>query len=175
MEQGPILKLSFKKKINAEADREPRELKETTPELDVLPVERQKLRLKLKRHNLDRLQKQEIMRISESDETYDSTGGLKLKLVRKDRNSPILSIQKFIYQQLKSEQQISDLRKLWSKYEKMSIHSLIIKHHELDYEIFRQITEEILETFEPYQVEIRPIYCPDIKRISNQDLVDRVV
>lgn len=172
MEQGPILKLSFKKRpkqISAEAEREPPRLE------DDLPIERQKLRLKLKRHNLDRIQARETTRISESDGTYDSTGGLKLKLVRKDRNSPILSIQKFIYQQLKSEQQISDLQKLWSKYEKMSIHSLIIKRHELDYEVFRQITEEILETFEPYQVEIRPIYCPDIKRISNHDLVDRVL
>lgn len=100
---------------------------------------------------------------------------LKLKLVRKDQNSPMLSIQKFIYQQLKTQEPISDLKKLWNKYEKLNAHSLIIKKHEINYSVFREIVEQILETFEPYQISVKAVYYKHTEQITADDLIDHVV
>lgn len=100
---------------------------------------------------------------------------LKLSLIKKDRNSPFLSIQKFIHQQIKDQSQIADLRKLWAIYEKQTAHSIIIKNHEINYNIFREIAENILETLEPYQIQVSPIYLQKSPRVSLADLKDYVL
>jgi len=95
---------------------------------------------------------------------------LKLCLVRKDKNSPFLSIQKFIYPFLLDNTQIN-IKKLWNIYEKDSSHSLIIARHHIDYIIFRSIAEQILETCEPYNIEIKPSIRKPAIRINNSDLI----
>lgn len=95
---------------------------------------------------------------------------LKLNLVKKDKNSPLLSIQNFIYDQLREKHQVN-IKKLWEKYEKNSVHSLLIERHELNYNIFREISEQILDTFEPYHIIISPASYPMNRNHEKIDLI----
>lgn len=74
---------------------------------------------------------------------------LKIRLIKKDRNSPLLSISNYLLEYLKFHQITTklDFSKLWQKYQKSSSNSLIIKYHHIDFNIFTEIAEQILQTY----------------------------
>jgi len=100
-------------------------------------------------------------------------GSIKLKLVRKPTASPILSIQSYIYNNIRENNPVDNIRELWDKYQKQSIHSSLIQIHKLDFDIFKDIADTILESITPYKIQIRPDLRYDMTpRISNDDLID---
>jgi len=100
-------------------------------------------------------------------------GGLKLNLTKKPQNSPLLSIHEYIYKSLQQGMSFSNMRSMWEKYEKNNVNALLIKSHNLNFEIFREIAERILETYEPYQISITP--HRNFIHIENSELKDLVI
>jgi hypothetical protein len=143
------------------------------------------MKLKLKRrHSRNTPESVVNSTLTESDKSGDKldfdgrpinlgAGAIKLNLVRKPTISPLLSIQTYIYNNIRDNIPLDNIRELWDKYEKQSIHSSLIQIHNLDYEIFKDIAMTILDSITPYQISIRPDYGYDTgPRISNHDLID---
>jgi hypothetical protein len=98
---------------------------------------------------------------------------IKLNLVRKPTVSPLLSIQSYIYENIRNNIPVDNLRELWDKFQKQSIYSSLIQIHNLDFDIFRDIAMTILNSITPYQITITPDTRYDMgPRISNHDLID---
>ena len=83
---------------------------------------------------------------------------IQLKVTRKVKNSPLLSVQKFIdnYIIYQATDRALTPESLWSKYQLDPAHSLIIKEHELTGIKFQRIAEPILETLKNHQVLVCP-------------------
>jgi hypothetical protein len=103
-----------------------------------------------------------------------TTKSITLKLVKKDRNSPILSIQNFIYRSLNTQTTV-ELDKMWTKYQSAESHTLLIKEHKLDYESFKMIAEKVLETYEPYEVFLQPNTYRDQARVKHDELKPLII
>lgn len=109
------------------------------------------------------------------EEPKSSGNGIKLSLVRKPTISPLLSVQTYIYNNIRENISVDNIRDLWDKYQKQSIHSSLIKIHSIDYEVFRDIAITILDSITPYQISINSVAgyrFAEGPRLSNHDLVD---
>ena len=138
-----------------------------------MDVTRPPIRLKLKKRDINT---DVNLDITKEHMEGKRAGPIKVNLTRKPRCSPLLSIQQFIYRTIRDNNQITSVRELWDKYRKQTIHSTIIKLHDIDYEIFRDIARTILDTLEPYQITISPAIGYDMyPKLSNYDLVDYIL
>jgi hypothetical protein len=98
---------------------------------------------------------------------------IKLNLVRKPTVSPLLSIQSYIYENIRNNIPVDNVRELWDKFQKQSIYSSLIQIHNLDFDIFRDIAMTILDSITPYQITITPDTRYDMgPRLTNNDLID---
>lgn len=107
------------------------------------------------------------------------TNKLFLNLNKKPSNSPILSIQHFMYEQLMHsniktnyDTYFSDL---WQKYAKLESNSLLISTHKLTFDDFKHIVSNIFYALEPFQIGICHGANMQSKKISNDDLIERFV
>lgn len=99
------------------------------------------------------------------------SSNITLKIVKKDKNSPFLSIQTYIQRSLINNQQPIDVRHSWNKYKMLEAHSLLIKNHKIDYLIFKEIAETILESYQAYHLDLQPDYIKSSIKIDNNDLI----
>jgi len=78
---------------------------------------------------------------------------LKLQITRNCCNSPFLSIQKFIKEEIKEKGDISiqETTQIWEKYKKQSRYAVIIEKHEIDFYMFLEIYHQIMNTQEHLQ------------------------
>ncbi|MEX0595367.1 MAG: hypothetical protein WD512_02625 [Candidatus Paceibacterota bacterium] len=98
---------------------------------------------------------------------------IKLNLIRKPTISPLLSIQSYIYENIRNNNPVDNIRELWDKFQKQSIYSSLIQIHNLDFDIFKDIAMTILNSITPYQITITPDTRYDMgPRLSNNDLID---
>jgi hypothetical protein len=87
---------------------------------------------------------------------------LTLKLTRKDKNSPILSIQNFIYRHIlydpdhKNNKSKASIFGQWLKYSSIESNESLIKNHKLTYSKFKEIAENVYHSIEPYDISIQP-------------------
>jgi len=141
------------------------------------PAPKNKLKITLKNRNQNHQVNQATQANNYQANNQSTRGGnIKVNLVRKLKNSPILSIQNYIYQNLRNENQLSDLKSIWEKYQKLPLNSTIIKNHQIDYDSFRRIAEQILQTLEPYSINIDPVQIDQNQpKITNYDLIDLVL
>jgi hypothetical protein len=120
----------------------------------------------------------DVMSDSNNNSLTDSSkfvGGnsIKLNLVRKPTISPLLSIQSYIYENIRNNIPVDNVRELWDKFQKQSIYSSLIQIHNLDFDIFRDIAMTILDSITPYQITITPDTRYDMgPRLTNNDLID---
>ena len=92
--------------------------------------------------------------------TNPTANPLTLKITKKAKNSPILSIQKFINHHLIYQSSTTLIsHKLWTKYQLDDQHSVIIKEHDLDFMKFKEIADPILETVKSHHIEVTPLFC----------------
>lgn len=123
------------------------------------------------------LMEDKLNEVSFNQEPKSSGGGngIKLSLVRKPTVSPLLSIQTYIYNNIRENISVDNIRDLWDKYQKQSVHSSLIKIHSIDYEVFRDIAITILDSITPYQISIDTVAghrFAEGPRLSNHDLID---
>ena len=69
-----------------------------------------------------------------------------LNITKKPSNSPLLSIETFLKTMKLPIPIDSDFKQLWNKYQKQSIHSLIIEKHNLTPEYFQEVAEVLIAT-----------------------------
>lgn len=80
--------------------------------------------------------------------TFRPRRRLKLQLTRKSKNSPFLSIQKFLKEEINEHQDLSIARDLWEKYSKQSKNALLIERHNIDLHLFLELYSQIMNTQE---------------------------
>ena len=86
--------------------------------------------------------------------------GFTIKLIKKNRNSPHLSVFNYLIKFMKENQDIN-IKTIWPKYRMTEEHSLLIKQHNLTYNDFKDIAETVMATYYPYQMEPQPILWED--------------
>lgn len=107
------------------------------------------------------------------------TNKLFLNLNKKSVNSPILSIQHFIYEQLmQNNMKVNSdtyLNDLWQKYIKLETNSLLISTHKLTFDDFKHIVSNIYYALEPFEIGICRRTNTQSMKVSNVDLIERFV
>jgi len=92
-----------------------------------------------------------------------------LNLTPKIKNSPTLAIRKFIHDHFLyfgKGHNIMTTQKLWNKFRINDEYSTIIRKFQIDYLLFKEIAEPVLECFQVNEVRIVPIFQTKFKPLS---------
>lgn len=113
---------------------------------------------------------------------FREVGKLTLKLTKKDKNSPLLSISNYIKRFMIHNKSRPDVKTLWKAYYNSSSNDVLIRTHNITYDVFVEIANSILESYDQFEVKVvigSPVLRNDSKfklpvktRIENEDLVE---